>query len=252
MTARVGIVLFPGSNRDIDAVNALRIAGAEPVLLWHESVDLEGVTGILIPGGFAYGDYLRAGVIARFSPVMRAVAAFAAQGGPVLGICNGFQVLAEAKLVPGALLRNRGLRFVCREVALLPEHLDTPFTREVGERRPLRMPVAHGEGCYYADEATLDELERDGGVLWRYANPDGSLALPDEPGNPNGSLRGIAGVRNAAGNVAGLMPHPETAVEAVIGSDDGLGIIRSLVVSSAEFAATGRLSGVRALAGGAA
>ncbi len=252
MTARVGIVLFPGSNRDIDAVNALRIAGAEPVVLWHESVDLEGVTGILIPGGFAYGDYLRAGVIARFSPVMRAVASFAAAGGPVLGICNGFQVLAEAKLVPGALLRNRGLRFVCREVALLPEHMDTPFTREVGERRPLRMPVAHGEGCYYADGATLDALERDGGVLWRYTNPDGSVAGPDDPGNPNGSLRGIAGVRNAAGNVAGLMPHPETAVEAILGSDDGLGIIRSLVVSAAEYAATGRIAGTKQLAGGAA
>ncbi len=252
MTARVGIVLFPGSNRDIDAANALRIAGAEPVVLWHESVDLDGVTGILIPGGFAYGDYLRAGVIARFSPVMRAVAEFAEAGGPVLGICNGFQVLAEARLVPGALLRNRGLRFVCREVSLLPEHLDTPFTREVGERRPLRMPVAHGEGCYYADDATLDALERDGGVLWRYANPDGTVAGPDDPGNPNGSLRGIAGVRNAAGNVAGLMPHPETAVEAVLGSDDGLGIIRSLAVSAAEYAATGRVSGTRALAGGAA
>ena len=188
MTARVGIVLFPGSNRDIDALNALRVAGAEPVVLWHESVDLEGVSAILIPGGFAYGDYLRAGVIARFSPVMRAVASFAEAGGPVLGICNGFQVLAEARLVPGALLRNRGLRFVCREVALLPEHLDTPFTREVGARRPLRMPVAHGEGCYYADDATLDALERDGGVLWRYANPDGSVAGPDDPGNPNGSL----------------------------------------------------------------
>ena len=211
MSVRVGVVLFPGSNRDIDAVNALRVAGAEPEILWHESADLAGVAGILIPGGFAYGDYLRAGVIARFSPVMRAVADFAARGGPVLGICNGFQVLAEARLVPGALLRNRGLRFVCRQVTLLPEHLDTPFTREIGERRPLRMPVAHGEGCYYADEATLDELERDGGVLWRYANADGSVAGPDDPGNPNGSLRGIAGVRNAAGNVAGLMPHPETA-----------------------------------------
>jgi phosphoribosylformylglycinamidine synthase I len=252
VTTRVGIILFPGSNRDIDAVNALRLAGAEPVLLWHESVDLGDVSGILIPGGFAYGDYLRAGVIARFSPVMRAVAGFAAGGGPVLGICNGFQVLAEAGLVPGALLRNRGLRFVCREVALLPEHLDTPFTREVGERRPLRMPVAHGEGCYYADAATLDALERDGGVLWRYANPDGSVAGPDDPGNPNGSLRGIAGVRNAAGNVAGLMPHPETAVEAILGSDDGLGIIRSLVVSAAEYAATGSLTGVKALAGGPA
>ncbi len=252
MTARVGIVLFPGSNRDIDAANALVVAGAEPVRLWHESVDLEGVSGILIPGGFAYGDYLRAGVIARFSPVMRAVAEFAGRGGPVLGICNGFQVLAEARLVPGALLRNRGLRFVSRQVAILPDRLDSPFTREVAERRPLRMPVAHGEGCYYADEATLDALEADGSVLWRYANPDGSVAGPDDPGNPNGSLRGIAGVCNAAGNVAGLMPHPETAVEAVLGSDDGLGIIRSLVVSAAEYAATGRVAGTRQPAGGAA
>ena len=252
MTVRVGVVLFPGSNRDIDAVNALRVAGAEPAILWHEAADIAGVAGILLPGGFAYGDYLRAGVIARFSPVMRAVADFAARGGPVLGICNGFQVLAEARLVPGALLRNRGLRFVCREVTLLPEHMDTPFTREIGERRPLRMPVAHGEGCYYADEETLDELERDGGVLWRYANADGSVAGPDDPGNPNGSLRGIAGVRNAAGNVAGLMPHPETAVEAILGSDDGLGIIRSLVVSAAEWASTGSITGTRPAAGATA
>jgi len=245
VSVRVGVVVFPGSNRDIDAVNALGIAGAEPVVLWHESTDLDGVGAIVIPGGFAYGDYLRAGVIARFSPVMRAVAEFARRGGPVLGICNGFQVLAEAGLVPGALLRNRGLRFVCREVALLPEDLDTPFTREIGARRPLRMPVAHGEGCYYADDATLDALERDGRVLWRYANPDGSAAGPGDPGNPNGSLRGIAGVRNDAGNVAGLMPHPETASEAILGSDDGLGIIRSLVVSAAEWTATGSLLGSR-------
>ncbi|MEI7744864.1 MAG: phosphoribosylformylglycinamidine synthase subunit PurQ [Chloroflexota bacterium] len=248
MTTRVGIVLFPGSNRDIDAVNALNVAGAEPVVLWHEETDLAGISGILLPGGFAYGDYLRAGVIARFSPVMRAVADFAAKGGPVLGICNGFQVLAEAHLVPGALLRNRGLRFVCRQVTLLPEQMDTPFTRELDARRPLRMPVAHGEGCYFADDATLDALEADGGVMWRYANPDGSIAGPDDAGNPNGSLRGIAGVRNAAGNVAGLMPHPETAVEAILGSDDGLGIIRSLVVSAAEWASTGTIAGTRAVA----
>jgi phosphoribosylformylglycinamidine synthase len=246
MTARIGIVLFPGSNRDIDAVNALTVAGAEPVILWHESVELAGVSGILVPGGFAYGDYLRAGVIARFSPVMRAVADFAARGGPVLGICNGFQVLAEARLVPGVLMRNRGLRFVCRQVALLPERLDSPFTREIGARRPLRMPVAHGEGCYFDTDASLDALEARGDVLWRYAAADGSVAGPDDPGNPNGSLRGIAGVANAAGNVAGLMPHPETAVEAILGSDDGLGIIRSLVVSAAEWGRSGRITGTRA------
>lgn len=240
MPVRVGVVVFPGSNRDGDAVHALRIAGAEPVRLWHESPDLEGVAAVVLPGGFAYGDYLRAGVIARFSPVMRSVAAFAADGGLVLGICNGFQVLAEAGLVPGALLRNRSLRFVCREVAMAPERLDTPFTRAVGTRRPLRMPVAHGEGCYYADEATLDALERDGRVLFRYVRDDGTAALdPDERANPNGSLRAIAGVLNAAGNVAGLMPHPETAVEPVLGSDDGLLLVRSLVESAAERAADG-------------
>ena len=234
MSTRIGVVVFPGSNRDIDAVNALEVVGAEPVVLWHEAATLDGVDAIILPGGFAYGDYLRAGVIARFSPVMRAVAAFAAGGGLVLGICNGFQVLTEAHLLPGALLRNRGLRFVSRQVRLVPERLDTPFTRAIGERRPLRMPVAHGEGCFYADAATLDELERDGQVLFRYAHEDGTTAEETgDPANPNGSLRAIAGVMNAAGNVAGLMPHPETAVEAILGSDDGLGIIRSFVDSAA-------------------
>ena len=238
MTVRVGVVIFPGSNRDIDAFNGLRAAGAEPVELWHEQASLDGVAAVRIPGGFAYGDYLRAGVIARFSPVMRAVAAFAAADGLVLGICNGFQVLTEAHLLPGALLRNRGLRFVGRQVAITPERLDTPFTRLIGERRPLRMPVAHGEGCYFADAAALDELERAGQVLFRYAHADGTAAgETGDRANPNGSLRAIAGVMNAAGNVAGLMPHPETAVEAVLGSDDGLGIIRSFVESAAERAA---------------
>ena len=235
MTVRIGVVVFPGSNRDIDAVNALQIAGAEPVVLWHEQASLDGVAGVILPGGFAYGDYLRAGVIARFSPVMRSVAAFAADGGHVLGICNGFQVLTEAHLLPGALLRNRVLRFVSREIAIVPERLDTPFTRALGERRALRMPVAHGEGCYFADPAELDALERDGQVLFRYARADGSAAgESDDAANPNGSLRAIAGVLNAAGNVAGLMPHPETAVEAVLGSADGLGIIRSFVDAADE------------------
>lgn len=240
MKVRIGVVVFPGSNRDIDAVNALQLAGAEPVRLWHEQSSLDGVAGVLLPGGFAYGDYIRAGVIARFSPVMRSVAAFAADGGLVLGICNGFQVLAEAGLVPGALLRNLGLRFVCRQVSIVPERLDSPFTSLVGERRGLRMPVAHGEGRYYADEATLDAIERDGQVLFRYAALDGTPSRdPSDPANPNGSLRGIAGVANAAGNVAGLMPHPETAVESVLGSDDGLLVIRSFVESARERAAGG-------------
>ncbi|HEY0442888.1 MAG TPA: phosphoribosylformylglycinamidine synthase subunit PurQ [Candidatus Limnocylindrales bacterium] len=234
MTVRVGVVVFPGSNRDIDAINALEVAGAEPVRLWHESPDLDGVAAVILPGGFAYGDYVRAGVIARFSPVMRGVAAFAAEGGLVLGICNGFQVLAEAGLVPGALLRNRNLEFVSRQIAIAPERLDSPFTISVGERRPLRMPVAHGEGCYYADDDTLDAIETDGRVLFRYVRDDGTRAGgEDDRANPNGSLHAIAGVSNAAGNVAGLMPHPETAVEAILGSDDGLLIIRSLVESAA-------------------
>jgi phosphoribosylformylglycinamidine synthase subunit PurQ / glutaminase len=236
MSVRIGVVLFPGSNRDIDAVNALEVAGAEPVVLWHEDVALDGVAGVLVPGGFAYGDYLRAGVIARFSPIVRALTGFAADGGLVLGICNGFQVLTEAHLLPGALLRNRGLRFVSREIAIAPERLDTPFTHAIPERRPLRMPVAHGEGAFFADEAALDELEAGGQVLFRYVDPStGERAGgEDDRANPNGSLRAIAGVTNAAGNVAGLMPHPETAVEAVLGSDDGLAIIASFVASAAE------------------
>ncbi len=234
MSVRIGVVVFPGSNCDRDTTHALALAGAEPIELWHEQASLGGAAAVVLPGGFAYGDYLRAGVIARFSPVMRAVAAFAAEGGLVLGICNGFQVLAEAGLVPGALLRNRSLRFVCREVAIRPERLDSPFTRALPELRPLRMPVAHGEGCYYADEVTLDALERDGRVLFRYVDGDGASAGPDDPANPNGSLRGIAGVANATGNVAGLMPHPERAAEAVLGSDDGMWLIRSLVESAGE------------------
>lgn len=233
MGVRVGVVVFPGSNCDRDTVHALALAGAEPVVLWHEQASLEGVAAVVLPGGFAYGDYVRAGVIARFSPVMRSVAAFAADGGLVLGICNGFQVLAEAGLVPGALLRNRSLRFVGREVAIAALRDDTPFTRSVPLGTPLRMPVAHGEGCYFADEAMLDQLERDGQVLFRYVDGDGAVAGPSDPANPNGSLRAIAGVLNAAGNVAGLMPHPERAAEAILGSDDGMGIIRSLVDSAA-------------------
>ncbi|HEY7735350.1 MAG TPA: phosphoribosylformylglycinamidine synthase subunit PurQ [Candidatus Limnocylindrales bacterium] len=239
MTVRIGVVVFPGSNCDRDTLRAIELAGAEAVELWHEEVSLEGAAAVVLPGGFAYGDYLRAGVIARFSPVMRSVAAFAAEGGLVLGICNGFQVLAEAGLVPGALLRNATLRFASRDVLVAPERLDSPFTTACPDRRGLRMPVAHGEGCYYADEPTLEALEAAGQVLFRYVRPDGSPATrPDDPANPNGSLRAIAGVTNAAGNVAGLMPHPERASEAILGSDDGLLLIRSLVESARAAAAT--------------
>jgi phosphoribosylformylglycinamidine synthase subunit PurQ / glutaminase len=236
MTVRVGVVVFPGSNCDRDTVAALDLVGAEPVVLWHEEATLQGVAAVILPGGFAYGDYLRAGVIARFSPVMRAVAGFAAEGGLVLGICNGFQVLAEAGLVPGALLRNQSLRFAGQEVRIAAERADTRFTHGLEIGRPLRMPVAHGEGRYYADDATLDALERDGQVLFRYVDAAGAPAGPGDPANPNGSLRAIAGVMNAAGNVAGLMPHPERASEAILGSDDGIGIMRSLVESAARAA----------------
>ncbi len=231
---RIGVVVFPGSNCDRDTLRGVELAGGEAVELWHEQGTLDGVAGVILPGGFAYGDYLRAGVIARFSPVMRAVATFAADGGLVLGICNGFQVLAEARLVPGALLRNRGLRFLGRDVRIAPERLDTPFTELVGERRPLQLPIAHGEGCFFADDATLDALERDGQVLFRYVREDGTPAGESgDASNPNGSLRAIAGVMNAAGNVAGLMPHPERAAEALLGSDDGLPILRSFVTAAA-------------------
>lgn len=237
MGVRIGVVVFPGSNCDRDTVHALEGAGAEPVVLWHEQATLEGVAAVVLPGGFAYGDYLRAGVIARFSPVMRAVADFAAGGGLVLGICNGFQVLAEAHLVPGALLRNASLRFAGQEVRIAAERNDTRFTRGLEVGRPLRMPVAHGEGCFYADAADLDALEAAGGVIFRYVDAGGRVAGPDDPANPNGSLRAIAGVINAAGNVAGLMPHPERAAEAILGSADGAGIIRALVDSAAMAAA---------------
>ena len=225
---KVGVVVFPGSNCDRDALHAARLAGAEAEPLWHERPQLHGADVVVLPGGFAYGDYLRAGVIARFSPVMGAVADHARRGGLVLGICNGFQVLAEAGLVPGALLRNASLRFEHRWVRLAVERRDTPFTAAIPEGRQLRMPVAHGEGNFFLPEPDLDALEERAGVVFRYAPPEG---------NPNGSARGIAGVLNERGNVCGLMPHPERASEALLGSDDGLLVFRSLVESVARVGA---------------
>ena len=224
---KVGVVVFPGSNCDRDALHAARLAGAEAVLLWHETPDLAGSDLVILPGGFAYGDYLRAGVLARFSPIMAAVGEHAERGGLVLGICNGFQVLAEAGLVPGALLRNRSLRFEHGWVRVWVERRDTPFTWKVPQGMTLRMPVAHGEGCYFLPEPDLDQLERRGQVLFRYAPP---------VGNPNGSARDICGVLDAGGRVCGLMPHPERASEPLLGSDDGMLLFRSLVESVAETA----------------
>ncbi|MEO7118564.1 MAG: phosphoribosylformylglycinamidine synthase subunit PurQ [Candidatus Limnocylindrales bacterium] len=221
---KVGVVTFPGSNCDRDALYGVRLAGAEAIPLWHEETYLHGADLVILPGGFAYGDYLRAGVIARFSPIMGAVRDHADRGGLVLGICNGFQVIAEAGLVPGALLRNASLRFEHRWVRLSVERRDTPFTSSVPEGMTLRMPIAHGEGCYTLPAADLDALEERGGVVFRYAAPEG---------NPNGSERDIAGVINERGNVMGLMPHPERASEALLGSDDGMWLFRSLVESAA-------------------
>jgi phosphoribosylformylglycinamidine synthase len=236
---KVGVVVFPGSNCDRDAVHAARLAGARADPIWHESSDLDGADLVVLPGGFAYGDYLRAGALARFSPVMGAVRDHVARGGLVLGICNGFQVLAEAGLVPGALLRNASLRFEHRWVRLSVERRDTPFTHLVPPGSHLRLPVAHGEGCFYLPEPELDALEARGGVLFRYASPED---------NPNGSLRDIAGVLDERGTVCGLMPHPERASEPLLGSDDGLLLFRSLVESVAAGGAGGAAGPARSAA----
>jgi phosphoribosylformylglycinamidine synthase I len=222
---RFGVVRFPGSCDEVDALLACqRFADAE--LLWHGERDLHGVDAVVIPGGFSYGDYLRVGAIARFSPVMDAVGEFALRGGPVLGICNGFQVLCEAGLLPGALLPNAGLRFVCRQVLLDVVNRDTPFTRACEADEQLSVPVKHTTGRYYAPEAALDELERGGQVLLRYA----------EGQNPNGSLRDIAGICNRQKNVMGLMPHPEHAVDPLTGSADGARVFESIVAHVGDLA----------------
>ena len=220
---RIGVVTFPGSCDDRDARNAVAWIGAEPVALWHGEADLQGVDAVLLPGGFSYGDYLRCGAIARFSPVLGALIEFAGRGGPVLGICNGFQVLCEAGLLPGALTRNVGLRFVHRRQHLKVEAASV-WTAGVEAGMVLDIPVKHGEGRYVHPDP--DGLAAAGQVLARYCGPDGAV---DEAHNPNGSLAGIAGVTNAAGNVAGLMPHPEHAVDALLGSTDGRRILGAVL-----------------------
>jgi phosphoribosylformylglycinamidine synthase len=226
---KFGVVVFPGSNCDHDAYHALGQVLHQPVeFLWHQSEQIAGFDAIVLPGGFAYGDYLRTGAIARFSPVMRAVEKFARGGGFVLGICNGFQILCEAGLLPGVLVRNAGMRFVCRQVHIRVETADTPFTAAAKPGQVLRIPIAHGEGNYFCDETTLGELERNNQIVFRYTTPDG---CEEAAANPNGSLANIAGVCNRERNVMGLMPHPERAVEAAIGSADGLVIFRSLIQS---------------------
>lgn len=224
---KFGIVTFPGSNCDYDAHHAITDAlGAEAVYLWHKSHDLEGVDVVILPGGFSYGDYLRAGAIARFSPIMREVIAHARRGGPVVGICNGFQIACEAGLLPGALMRNAGLQFVSAPVWLRVENTDTMFTNRYQKGDLLRLPVAHGEGRYTADAETIQRLEDEGRVLFRYVNAAGEV---DPAANPNGSVNAIAGIMSAEGNVLGLMPHPERAVDPLLGSADGLGIFQSMM-----------------------
>lgn len=230
---KFGVVQFPGSNCDHDAYYAISSVVGEPVeMIWHQSENLSGYDAIILPGGFSYGDYLRTGAIARFSPVMNAVSRFARSGGLVLGVCNGFQILLEASLLPGAMLRNKRLRFLCRQVHLRVEHTDTPFTCAARPGQVLEVPIAHMEGNYFCDAATLAELERDNQILFRYVHLDGCDAGRDDfEANPNGSLAAIAGICNRERNVAGLMPHPERAVETPLGSADGLVILRSMVMA---------------------
>jgi phosphoribosylformylglycinamidine synthase I len=228
VTARIGVVTFPGSLDDRDTQRAIRLAGAEPVALWHKDKDLHQVDAVVLPGGFSYGDYLRAGAISRFSPVMETVIEQAKSGLPVLGICNGFQILTEAHLLPGAMLGNNHLHFICRDQKLRVENAGTAWTSDYASGQEIHIPLKNMDGRYVADERTLDELEAEGRVVFRYlARGEAAHGY----GNPNGSLRDIAGITNAAGNVVGLMPHPEHAVEPLIGSGrtDGLPFFTSIL-----------------------
>jgi phosphoribosylformylglycinamidine synthase I len=229
---KFGVVLLPGSNCDHDAVHVTRhLLGADVEVLWHKETDSRGADCVIIPGGFAYGDYLRAGALAKFAQVMEPIHAHAASGGLVFGICNGFQVLTEVGLLPGALMRNQHLRFLGREVFVRVEETDTPFTSSLERGTILRMPIAHGEGNFFADDATLDALERNRQVIFRYCDAEGRLT---SDANPNGSARNIAGICNSGRNVLGMMPHPERCAEALLGNSDGLGIFQSIANAMAK------------------
>jgi len=226
---KFGIVVFPGSNCDHDAYHAAKhVLGQDAEFIWHKDTDLKGADVLILPGGFSYGDYLRTGAIARFSPIMREVQSFAARGGPILGVCNGFQILLEAGLIPGAMLRNRSVKFVCQQVHLRVEQTDTPFTCAARKGQVLQMPIAHGEGNYFATPDVIAKLEANRQVIFRYTTANGEVT---DEANPNGSLAGIAGLCNEARNVVGLMPHPERACESALGSADGLVIFESVVQS---------------------
>ena len=222
-----GVVVFPGSNCDRDCAHVLsEVLGHQTNLIWHQETTLEGIDAVILPGGFSYGDYLRTGAIARFSPIMETVKRFATEGGMVLGICNGFQILLEVGLLPGAMLRNRELTFICEEVYVKVENASTPFTGRCESGHVLKLPIAHAEGNYYTDPVTLSALKANAQVVFRYCSSDGT-ALTDS--NPNGSLDNIAGIRNAAGNVMGLMPHPERCAENALGNEDGKLLFLSMV-----------------------
>jgi len=223
------VLQFPASNCDQDAIHALRnVLGQSARYVWHKETSLGDADAVIVPGGFSYGDYLRCGAIARFSPVMQAVKQFADNGGLVLGICNGFQVLTEAGLLPGALVRNRDLQFHCEHIFLKTVTPDSPFTNKIPPGKVLKIPIAHGEGCYFADEETLAKLKANNQILWQYCDAKGNLT---DTANPNGSLQNIAGICNERRNVAGLMPHPERACELLLGSDDGKWILESVIAA---------------------
>ncbi|MGB0123753.1 MAG: phosphoribosylformylglycinamidine synthase subunit PurQ [Silvibacterium sp.] len=229
---KFGVLVFPGSNCDHDTYHVIAELAHQPVtFLWHDSESLGGCDAILVPGGFAYGDYLRTGAIARFSPVMQSVKKFAAEGGPVLGICNGFQILCESGLLPGALLRNAGLKYICKQVYLRTETTDSPFTHILKKGEVVKIPIGHMEGNYFCDAATLDALRNEDRIAFRYATPEGAITAD---ANPNGSLDNIAGILNEGRNVLGMMPHPDRSSEAMLGSVDGWKIFESLLATLAE------------------
>ena len=226
---KFGVLVFPGSNCDHDTYNVIDAVAKQPVtFLWHASEDLQGCDAILVPGGFAYGDYLRTGALAHFAPIMQSVKKFAAQGGPVLGICNGFQILCESGLLPGALMRNAGLHYICKQVHLRTETANSPFTHTLHKGDVLQMPIGHMEGNYFCDDATLAQLEKEDRIAFRYATPEGTIT---DQANPNGSRSNIAGILSEGRNVLGMMPHPDRSSEALLGSADGFRLFDALVSS---------------------
>ena len=233
---RVGVVVFPGSNCDRDCLEAVRLFGMEAAPVWHRESSVQEFDAVILPGGFSYGDYLRCGAIARFSPIMAAIRDFAEEGGLVLGICNGFQVLTEAGVLPGALVRNRGLRFICRPVTVKVEHTLNPISQGYRAHEVLTLPIAHADGCYWAAQQEVAELEAHHQILFRYCDPDGAV---NELSNPNGSVGNIAGICNRAGNVIGMMPHPERAIENLLGGSDGRALFESLGPAAGQYRHSG-------------